>query len=190
MDEPSIGLHSRDTFRLIKVLKNLQSLGNTVIVVEHDEDILRAADHIIDIGPDAGRLGGEVVFSGNAKDITPESSDKYPKSHTVKYLTGKETIPLPASRRSWNMYIQIRGARMNNLRGIDVKIPMNVFTVVTGVSGSGKSSLINGILYPALKRKLDEVADMPGEYSSLEGDWQQIKHVEAIDQNPIGKSTL
>lgn len=189
LDEPSIGLHSRDTFRLIKVLKNLQSLGNTVIVVEHDEDILRAADHIIDIGPDAGRLGGEVVFSGNAKDITPESSDKYPKSHTVKYLTGKETIPLPASRRSWNMYIQIRGARMNNLRGIDVKIPMNVFTVVTGVSGSGKSSLINGILYPALKRKLDEVADMPGEYSSLEGDWQQIKHVEAIDQNPIGKST-
>ena len=189
LDEPSIGLHSRDTFRLIKVLKDLQSLGNTVVVVEHDEDILRAADHIIDIGPEAGRFGGEVVFNGNAAGINEETADKYPKSHTVKYLTGKETIPLPVSRRSWNMYIELKGARMNNLRGLDVKFPLNVLTVVTGVSGSGKSSLINGILYPALKRHMDEAADMPGEYSSLEGDWKQISHVEAIDQNPIGKST-
>lgn len=189
LDEPSIGLHSRDTFRLIKVLKDLQSLGNTVVVVEHDEDILRAADHIIDIGPEAGRFGGEVVFNGNAAGISGETAEKYPQSHTVKYLTGKETIPLPASRRSWNMYIELKGARMNNLRGLDVKFPLNVLTVVTGVSGSGKSSLINGILYPALKRHMDEAADMPGEYSSLEGDWKQISHVEAIDQNPIGKST-
>jgi len=189
LDEPSIGLHSRDTFRLIKVLKDLQSLGNTVIVVEHDEDILRAADHIIDIGPDAGRFGGEVVFNGKASDITEETAGLYPLSHTVRFLTGKEKIPLPFSRRSWNMCIELKGARMNNLRGVDVKIPLNVFTVVTGVSGSGKSSLINGILYPALKRHLDEVADLPGEYSSIEGDWQQVRHVEAIDQNPIGKST-
>lgn len=189
LDEPSIGLHSRDTFRLIKVLKSLQSLGNTVIVVEHDEDILRAADYLIDIGPDAGRLGGEVVFSGNACDITAGTSAMYPQSHTIKYLNGEETIPVPATRRSWNMYIELKGARMNNLRGIDVKFPLNVFTVVTGVSGSGKSSLINGILYPALKRRLDEVAELPGEYSSLEGDWKTVKHVEAIDQNPIGKST-
>lgn len=189
LDEPSIGLHSRDTFRLIKVLKDLQSLGNTVIIVEHDEDILRAADHLIDIGPEAGRLGGEVVFNGCADEITKETAVKYPQSHTIKYLIGEEKIPLPASRRSWNMYIELKGARMNNLRGIDVKFPLNVFTVVTGVSGSGKSSLVNGILYPALKRKLDEVADLPGEYSSLEGDLEQIKHVEAIDQHPIGKST-
>lgn len=155
LDEPSIGLHSRDTFRLIKVLKDLQSLGNTVVVVEHDEDILRAADHIIDIGPEAGRFGGEVVFNGNAGEINEETADKHPQSHTVKFLTGRETIPLPASRRSWNMCIELKGARMNNLRGLDVKFPLNVFTVVTGVSGSGKSSLINGILYPALKRHLD-----------------------------------
>ncbi len=189
LDEPSIGLHSRDTFRLIKVLKDLQSLGNTVVVVEHDEDILRAADHIIDIGPEAGRFGGEVVFNGNAGEINEETADKHPQSHTVKFLTGRETIPLPASRRSWNMCIELKGARMNNLRGLDVKFPLNVFTVVTGVSGSGKSSLINGILYPALKRHLDEAAELPGECSSLEGDGKQIRHVEAIDQNPIGKST-
>lgn len=189
LDEPSIGLHSRDTNLLIGVLKELRDLGNTVIVVEHDEDILRAADNLIDIGPDAGRLGGEIVFEGDAKDITAEALVKYPKSHTVKYLLGSETIPVPKSRRKWNMAIELKGARMNNLRGIDVKIPLNVLTVVTGVSGSGKSSLIKGTLFPALSRHLSIATDAPGEYSSLEGDWKEIQHVEFIDQNPIGKST-
>ena len=189
LDEPSIGLHSRDTDRLIKVLKELQSLGNTVVVVEHDEEIMRAADHLIDIGPDAGRLGGEIVFDGDAKDIVKASLKKYPKSYTVKYLLHDEEIPVPMSRRPWNRHIDIKGARMNNLRGIDVKIPLNAMTVVTGVSGSGKSSLIKGILYPALKRRLGEVFDAPGEFLGLEGDIDAIKHVEFIDQNPIGKST-
>jgi excinuclease ABC subunit A len=189
LDEPSIGLHSRDTDRLIRVLKELRDIGNTVIVVEHDEDIIRAADYLIDVGPDAGRLGGEIVFQGNATDITKESLVKFPKSYTVKYLLHTETIPVPQSRRPWNMAIEVKGARMNNLRGIDVKFPLNVLTVVTGVSGSGKSSLVKGILYPAIKRHLDEVADAPGEFMSLEGDWQQIQHVEFVDQNPIGKST-
>ncbi len=187
LDEPSIGLHSRDTDKLIGVLKELKDLGNTVIVVEHDEDIMRAADYLIDVGPDAGRLGGEIVFAGNvAEDM---DSKKYPNSHTIKYLTGQEAIEVPKSRRPWNLAIEIKGARMNNLRGVDVKFPLNVFTVVTGVSGSGKSSLVKGILYPALKRHLDEVAELPGEYISLEGDWQQISHVEFVDQNPIGKSS-
>ena len=189
LDEPSIGLHSRDTQRLIHVLKELQSLGNTVVVVEHDEDIMRAADHLIDVGPDAGRLGGEIVFDGDAKDITKQSLKKYPNSYTVKYLLHEEEIPVPKSRRPWNRHIDIQGARMNNLRGIDVKIPLNAMTVVTGVSGSGKSSLIKGILYPALKRRLGEVCDPPGEYLGLEGDIDAIKHVEFVDQNPIGKST-
>ena len=187
LDEPSIGLHSRDTDKLIGVLKELKDLGNTVIVVEHDEDIMRAADYLIDVGPDAGRLGGEIVFAGNvAEDM---DSKKFPNSHTIKYLTGQEAIEVPKSRRPWNLAIEIKGARMNNLRGVDVKFPLNVFTVVTGVSGSGKSSLVKGILYPALKRHLDEVAELPGEYMSLEGDWQQISHVEFVDQNPIGKSS-
>lgn len=188
LDEPSIGLHSRDTERLIKVLRELQQLQNTVIVVEHDEEIMRAADYLIDVGPDAGRLGGEIVYEGSVdgiKDIDVETT----RSHTVRYLQGVDKIPVPSTRRQWNMAIEIKGARMNNLRGLDVKMPLNVLTVVTGVSGSGKSSLIKGILYPALKRHLSEVADPPGEYSSLEGDWQQIKHVEFVDQNPIGKST-
>lgn len=200
LDEPSIGLHSRDTDRLIHVLKELRDLGNTVIVVEHDEEIMRSADYLIDIGPDAGRLGGEVVFEGDMASVVAKSKDEqptlnaellkeYPRSYTIKYLTGAETIPVPASRRPWNMAISIRGARMNNLKGVDVKFPLNVFTVVTGVSGSGKSSLIKGILYPALKRHLNEVADAPGEYLALEGDWKQIHHVEFVDQNPIGKST-
>ena len=194
LDEPSIGLHSRDTYRLIKVLKDLRDIGNTVVVVEHDEEILRAADYLIDIGPDAGRLGGEVVFQGNTEDIgklTKDNSIDYQssKSYTVRYLTGQESIPLPAGRRPWNMSILLKGARMNNLKGIDVKFPLNVMTVVTGVSGSGKSSLVKGILYPALKRHLSEVAEQPGEYIALEGDWEQIKHVEMVDQNPIGKST-
>lgn len=188
LDEPSIGLHSRDTERLIKVLRELQQLQNTVIVVEHDEEIMRAADYLIDVGPDAGRLGGEIVYEGSVdgiKDIDVETT----RSHTVRYLQGVDKISVPPTRRQWNMAIEIKGARMNNLRGLDVKIPLNILTVVTGVSGSGKSSLIKGILYPALKRHLSEVADPPGEYSSLEGDWQQVKHVEFVDQNPIGKST-
>lgn len=192
LDEPSIGLHSRDTFRLIHVLKELQSIGNTVIVVEHDEDIIRSADYLIDIGPDAGRLGGEIVFQGDASSIDKSQLElvrKYPQSYTVKYLTGAETIDVPQSRRPWNMAIELKGCRMNNLKGIDVKFPLNVFTVVTGVSGSGKSSLVKGILYPALKRHLNEVADIPGDYVALDGDWQQITHVEMVDQNPIGKST-
>ncbi len=189
LDEPSIGLHSRDTDRLIGVLRKLQNIGNTVVVVEHDEELLRAADYLIDVGPDAGRNGGQIVFEGDAKDITKESLKKYPKSHTVEYLTGTETIPVPTSRRPWNMKMVLRGARMNNLKGIDVTFPLNVMTVVTGVSGSGKSSLVRGTLYPILKRRLDEQAEVPGAYSALEGDYKHIKHVEMIDQNPIGKST-
>ena len=189
LDEPSIGLHSRDTDRLIKVLKELQALGNTVVVVEHDEEMMRAADYLIDVGPDAGRLGGEIVFEGNAEDINKQSLLTYPKSHTVRYLLHQEEIPVPKSRRPWNRKIDIKGARMNNLRGIDVSIPLNVMTVVTGVSGSGKSSLIKGILYPALKRSMGDACDAPGEYMGLGGDYQAIKHVEFVDQNPIGKST-
>lgn len=203
LDEPSIGLHSRDTDRLIHVLKELQALGNTVVVVEHDEEIMRAADYLIDVGPDAGRLGGEIVFEGKVSDIkriegaikdkknavSKKLLEQYPHSYTIKYLTGTEVIDTPVSRRPWNMAIELKGARMNNLKGVDVKFPLNVLTVVTGVSGSGKSSLVKGILYPALKRHLDEVAETPGEYSSISGDWKQIKHVEFVDQNPIGKST-
>ncbi len=189
LDEPSIGLHSRDTNRLIHVLKELQSLGNTVIVVEHDEDIMRTADYLIDVGPDAGRLGGEIVFQGDTDKLSKATVKDFPNSYTVKYLTGEEIIETPKSRRPWNMAIKVKGARMNNLKGIDVEIPLNVLTVVTGVSGSGKSSLVKGIVYPALKRHLDEVADAPGEYLGLEGDWEEVKHVEFVDQNPIGKST-
>lgn len=192
LDEPSIGLHSRDTKRLISVLKKLQALGNTVIVVEHDKEIMQAADTLIDVGPNAGRLGGEIVFNGSIKDIDrnkEQFAKQFSRSHTIQYLTGKETIDKPSSRRSWNMAIELKGARQNNLKGIDVKFPLNVLDVVTGVSGSGKSTLVKGILYPALKRHLNEVADQPGEYISLEGDWKRIEHVEFVDQNPIGKST-
>ena len=192
LDEPSIGLHSRDTDRLIHVLRDLQQLGNTVMVVEHDEEIMRASDYLIDVGPDAGTHGGEIVFLGSTEELndSPENIlKKYPRSYTIKYLIGRDIIETPKSRRKWNKAIELKGARMNNLRGIDVKFPLNVFNCVTGVSGSGKSSLIKGILYPALKRHLDEVADAPGEYTALEGDWTAIKHVEFVDQNPIGKST-
>ena len=192
LDERSIGLHSRDTDRLIHVLRDLQQLGNTVMVVEHDEEIMRASDYLIDVGPDAGTHGGEIVFQGSTEELndSPENIlKKYPRSYTIKYLTGRDVIETPKSRRKWNKAIELKGTRMNNLRGIDVKFPLNVFNCVTGVSGSGKSSLIKGILYPALKRHLDEVADAPGEYTALEGDWTAIKHVEFVDQNPIGKST-
>ena len=193
LDEPSIGLHSRDTDRLIHVLKELQALGNTVVVVEHDEEIIRAADYIIDIGPDAGRLGGEVVYAGEPSTTSATNKTSKPstpsRSYTLQYLSGEETIPVPASRRPWNRHIDIKGARMNNLRGINVEIPLNVLTVVTGVSGSGKSSLIKGILYPALKRHMGDVCDAPGEYSGLAGDLDAIRRVEFVDQNPIGKSS-
>ena len=196
LDEPSIGLHSRDTDRLIHVLRELQGLGNTVVVVEHDEEMMKAADWLIDIGPDAGSNGGQIVYQGRVpEELSAVDSEKnklleqYPHSYTIKYLTGTDQIPVPSSRRSWNKSIILQGCRMNNLAGITAQIPLNVMTVVTGVSGSGKSSLVKGILYPALKRRLDEVADAPGEFLSLEGNWTDIKHVEFIDQNPIGKST-
>ncbi|MBR1547776.1 MAG: excinuclease ABC subunit UvrA [Prevotella sp.] len=189
LDEPSIGLHSRDTDRLIRVLKELRDLNNTVVIVEHDEDIMRAADYLIDVGPDAGRLGGEIVFEGQATDISSDALKTFPKSHTVRFLTHTDEIPVPALRRPWNMKIEVKGARMNNLKGIDVDFPLNVMTVVTGVSGSGKSSLVKGILYPALKRHLGDVCDAPGDYTGLAGDYLQVKHVELVDQNPIGKST-
>ena len=192
LDEPSIGLHSRDTDRLIKVLKELRDIGNTVVIVEHDEEIMRAADYLIDVGPDAGRLGGEIVFEGPLPTSIPHSSfliSHLKKSHTLRYLTHEETIPVPTSHRPWNRKIVVKGARMNNLKGIDVEIPLNVMTVITGVSGSGKSSLVKGILYPALKRHLGGVCDAPGEYMGLEGDYLAVKHVEFVDQNPIGKSS-
>jgi len=185
LDEPSIGLHSRDTERLIKVLKQLRDLGNTVIVVEHDEEIIRAADWLIDIGPEAGRLGGEVIFNGPADSI--ESAGE--TSHTLHFLTGSETIPLPQSRRCSSSYIEVKGARANNLKGIDVRFPLGVMTCVTGVSGSGKSSLVRDIFYNAMKRQLDEVADRPGEFLRLEGDVKMVQAIEFVDQNPIGKST-
>ena len=184
LDEPSIGLHSRDTDKLIHVLRQLQQLGNTVVVVEHDEEIIRAADYIIDIGPKAGRLGGEVVYCGDMKDLQKDSN-----SYTVRYLLGEETIPVPESRRPWSQYIEITGARENNLKGVDVRFPLNVMTVVTGVSGSGKSTLVRDIFFRALNRELDECSDRPGEFASIGGDLKELRNVEFVDQNPIGKSS-
>ena len=268
LDEPSIGLHSRDTERLIKVLLQLRDLGNTVIVVEHDEDIMRAADWIIDVGPEAGRLGGRIVYNGNLRvsesnqtclncrvgaDSRPQSGIKTENgklstpsplrgttpvsevesvttgntapadcppetgwtseaegvdktayrspltshlsplteihSHTLDFLSGKDSIPVPEGRRKWNRYIEVRGARANNLKGIDVRFPLNVMTCVTGVSGSGKSSLVRDILFNAIKRNLDEVGERPGEFAALEGDTNAIQAIEFVDQNPIGKSS-
>lgn len=184
LDEPSIGLHSRDTDKLIKVLRQLQQIGNTVVVVEHDEEMIRAADYIIDVGPQAGRNGGEIVYQGDLSNL-----EKSSKSFTVKYLTGEETIEVPTSRRSWNNFIEVKGARENNLQGIDVKFPLNVMTVVTGVSGSGKSTLINEVLYRGLQNIYSESGERPGECIGFEGDIKMVKAVEFIDQDPIGKTS-
>ncbi|RRD80751.1 excinuclease ABC subunit A [Alloprevotella sp. OH1205_COT-284] len=189
LDEPSIGLHSRDTDRLIRVLQQLRDQGNTVVVVEHDEDIIRAADHIIDIGPEAGRNGGEVVWNGTAMSVLKSSKTTSVQSHTVNFLNGAESIPTPSVRRRWNRSIDIIGARHNNLKGIDVKFPLNVFTVVTGVSGSGKSTLVRDIFYQALRRELNEGGERPGEFVRIEGNIADIKIVDFVDQNPIGKSS-
>ncbi|MFW5721603.1 MAG: excinuclease ABC subunit UvrA, partial [Bacteroidota bacterium] len=184
LDEPSIGLHSRDNYRLIKVLKQLQAIGNTVIVVEHDEDIIKSADEIIDIGPLAGRLGGEIIFQGNHAEII-----KSKKSLTADYLTGKKFIDIPKQRRRWNNYIQITGARENNLKNIDVKFPLNVLTVISGVSGSGKSTLIKNILYPALSKIILGTGEKTGKFDKISGDIKQLNSIEFVDQNPIGRSS-
>jgi excinuclease ABC subunit A len=184
LDEPSIGLHSRDTENLIRVLKNLQSLGNTVVVVEHDEMMMRKADHIIDMGPLASHLGGEVIAEGNYDEII-----KNPESLTGKYLSGELQIEPPKNVRKWNRSIKIEGARQNNLKNIDVVFPLNVLTVVSGVSGSGKTTLVKQILYPALKKLKGEFAEKVGLSKGLSGDVDFISQVEMIDQNPIGKSS-
>ncbi len=191
LDEPSIGLHPRDTHQLIRVLKELRDLGNTVVVVEHDEEIMRAADYIIDIGPDAGRNGGEIVLNTSFTDIQKNKAktinDKH--SYTLDFLTGKEQIEVPRFRRPWNNYIEIQGACENNLKGINVRFPLNVLTVVTGVSGSGKSSLVSKVFYPALKKYYGGVADRTGDFGSLSGSMHLATDIEFVDQNPIGTST-
>ncbi|MBQ3536057.1 MAG: excinuclease ABC subunit UvrA [Alistipes sp.] len=184
LDEPSIGLHPRDTHRLIKTLKQLRDLGNTVIVVEHEEEIIRAADHIVDVGPRAGEMGGEIVFNGAYKDL--ESAEN---SLTADYITHRRRIEAPTTPRGWSNAIVIKGAREHNLKNIDVKIPLGVITCITGVSGSGKSSLAKGILYPALRRELTDTGIKPGDHQALEGDVGMIGSVEIVDQNPIGKSS-
>jgi len=184
LDEPSIGLHPRDTDRLVGVLEHLRDLGNTVIVVEHEEEVIRAADHIVDIGPEAGENGGEVVFSGTVPQLLENG-----KSLTGDYLSGRRRIAPPASTRFWNRSVTVRGARENNLKNISVRIPLGVLTCITGVSGSGKSSLVKGILYPALRRELSDTGLKPGDFDALEGDIGLLRSVEMIDQNPIGKSS-
>jgi len=187
LDEPSIGLHSRDTERLIRVLRQLQQLGNTVVVVEHDNDIIKAADYLIDMGPLAGRLGGEVVWSGAAVNAKPEDAEN---SFTLKYLLGKEQIQVPLSRRKWSNYIEVIGATANNLKNINVKFPLNVMTVVTGVSGSGKSSLVRDVFYAGLKKQLSGDAVMsPGAFVGMKGSFHLVSDVEFVNQSPIGKSS-
>lgn len=183
LDEPSIGLHSRDTALLIDVLRQLRDLGNTVVVVEHDEEIMRAADYIIDIGPKAGRLGGEVIYQGSVNRLK-----KATDSYTVRYLTGEDKIEVPV-RRKWNNFVEVKSAAQNNLKGIDVKFPLNVMTVVTGVSGSGKSSLVRDVFYRSLVRYYEGSGDTPGTHVNLSGDMALAKHIEFVDQNPIGKSS-
>ncbi len=188
LDEPSIGLHSRDTERLIGVLRNLQMIGNTVVVVEHDEDIMLAADEIVDIGRDAGSLGGNIVYQGNLK--TTLAGDAYPSnSYTLDYLSGRRTIPVPVLRRPWKKYVEVIGARENNLKGIDVKFPLGVMTVVSGVSGSGKSTLVREILYKAMVRLLGDPCDAPGAHKKIGGDVNSVGAIEFVDQNPIGTSS-
>lgn len=184
LDEPSIGLHSRDTKQLIGVLRKLQRIGNTVVVVEHDEEIMRAADYIIDVGPDAGRLGGQIIYQGDIDNLQKASN-----SYTLQYLNGEKIIPLPRHRRRWNSYIEVLGARQHNLKNIDVKFPLGVLTVVTGVSGSGKSTLVRDILYRAMVRHLGDAGDAPGAFHELKGDMSRITSIEFVDQNPIGKSS-
>lgn len=183
LDEPSIGLHSRDTMKLIGVLRKLQQLGNTVVVVEHDEEIMRAADYLIDVGPEAGRHGGEIIYQGDVDKLMTATD-----SYTVRYLNGELSIPVPA-RRKWRDYIEVTGAREHNLKNIDVKFPLGVMTVVTGVSGSGKSTLVRDILYRAMVRHLGNPCDAPGLHRALGGDLNRISAVEFVDQNPIGKSS-
>jgi len=184
LDEPSIGLHSRDTARLIGVLKELKDIGNTVVVVEHDEDIIRSADQVIDMGPGAGRLGGRVVFSGDHNTLLKEK-----KSLTARFLNGTDLIPLPAGRRKWNNYLELTGVRENNLKNICVKFPLNVMTVVTGVSGSGKSSLVRNVLFPAIMKRINGSGEKAGKFDLLRGDIHLLSRVEFVDQNPIGKSS-
>jgi excinuclease ABC subunit A len=184
LDEPSIGLHPKDTMRMVEVLETLRDLGNTVIVVEHEEEIMRAADQIIDIGPDAGQHGGELVFQGTIAAMTPAT-----QTHTADYLTGKEKIIVPARRRRWKDSIVVRGARENNLKNLKVTFPLGVLTVITGISGSGKSTLVKKVLYPAIGRMLGTGAESPGKYDALEGEVSLLSQVEYVDQNPIGKSS-
>lgn len=183
LDEPSIGLHPKDTERLIKVLLSLRDLGNTVIIVEHDEDIMKAADMIIDIGPEAGTHGGELVAQGTFEEILKKNT------LTANYLNGNMEIEVPKNRRKWSSYIEIIGARENNLRNITVKFPLEVLTVITGVSGSGKSTLVKKILYPAMQKKLEGIGDKAGQFSEIQGFYSKIKHIEYVDQNPIGRSS-
>lgn len=192
LDEPSIGLHPRDTHRLISVLKKLRDQGNTVVIVEHDEEIMRAADWLIDMGSEAGINGGEIVYQGKPIFSLPKNKkleNGLSRSHTLNYLCHLEEIKIPSSRRSWNKSILLRGARANNLKGIDVVFPLNCMVVVTGVSGSGKSTLVSRTLYPALRRFLDFPAQLPGEYTKLEGDINALNNIEYIDQKPIGTSS-
>lgn len=187
LDEPSIGLHSRDTHKLIQVLRNLQQIGNTVIVVEHDEDIMLAADEIVDIGPDAGRLGGKVIFQGDLKKSLKNKNKS--GSYTIDFLQGNRTIPVPDHRRQWKKNIKVEGAAENNLKDIDVTFPLNVMTVVTGVSGSGKSTLVHEILYKGVLRALGEAGDSPGTHRAITGDIRDVTGIEFVDQNPIGTSS-
>ncbi|MDE6379774.1 MAG: excinuclease ABC subunit UvrA [Muribaculaceae bacterium] len=187
LDEPSIGLHSRDTERLVGVLRNLQKIGNTVVVVEHDEDIMLAADEIVDIGKDAGSNGGTIVYQGNLKEALEKGDTG--ESYTLDYLTGKRTIPVPQFRRPWKKFVEVIGARENNLKGIDVKFPLGVMSVVTGVSGSGKSTLVREILYKAMVRLLGDPCDSPGAHKKIGGDVQSVGAIEFVDQNPIGTSS-